>query len=247
MKQPLFNSDGAAGGGTPATFEINGQQMTAEQLADSYKKLQGEYTKVTQKNSEYSKNEEKVKAWLEFDTNLDKLSEQTGVNVKALAGAQLDGLLSSLAQGKAPTAAQVQKLETAIDKAEAKGDDKTVQQLESLQSIVMQNEFEKTVDGIEKLAKSDEIAFDRKEFLDFADEWLDDMGIGDDDEFDLKLLNKAYQAYEAKKLKEQVKQPKIPALGTSGGTGAPNKGDGKPEKVGGLRGAAAKAMQYINS
>jgi hypothetical protein len=238
---PLFNTDESGGG---ATFEVNGQQMTAEQVVESYKKLQGEFTKVTQKNSEYSKSEDKVKGWLDFDQALDQLSQEKGINAKALAGQQLDGLIQNLASGKAPTVTQMDKLGKEIDKAESKGDEATVKKLEALESVVMEQEFEKNLSSIEKEAAEDNIPFDRKEFLAFADSWLDDMGISDDDDFDLKLLKKAYQAYEAKILKEQSKQPKIPTLSTSGGAGSPSK-QASNEKVGGIKGAAQKAAAYF--
>lgn len=240
---PFYNAEGGEGG-AQTTFEVNGQQMTSEQLVESYKKLQGEFTKVTQKNSDMSKQVDSVKGWLEFDQALDQLSQDTGVNAKALAGSQLDGLIKSLAVGKAPTTTQMGNLEKAIDKAEAKGDEETVKKLEAVESYVAQLEFDKTMNAIEAEAKEDGIPFDVEEFKTFADEWLDDMGISDDDDFDLKLLKKAYQAYEAKKLKEQSKQPKIPQLSTSGGAGSPGKQTSE-EKVGGLKGAAAKAAAYF--
>lgn len=240
---PFYNVDGMGGGGQP-TFEINGQHMTAEQVADSYKKLQGEYTKVTQKNSELTKQADSVKGWVEFDQALDQLSQQTGVNAKALAGAQLDGLVNSLTQGKAPTDSQMSKLGQAIDKAESKGDSETVKKLEAVESYVAELEFSKTMDSIANEAKADGIDFNKDEFLAFADEWLEDMGIGEDDDFDLKMLKKAYQAYEAKQLKEQSKQGRIPPLGTSGGAGSPSN-QNKSNKVGGLKGAFESSMKML--
>lgn len=240
---PLFNMNEQGGGA--ATFEINGQQMTAEQVVESYKKLQGDHTKVTQKNSELSKDQEKVQEWLKFDQTLEDLSTKTGVNVKVLAGAQLDGLITNLVAGKTPTAGQLDKLDDAKDKAAAEGDKASLKKLEALESVVMEQEYEKTIDGIEKLAKSEGIDFERAEFQKFADAWLEDLGIGEDDEFDLKLLKKAYQSFEAQKIKESTKG-NIPPLGTSGGAAGPNRNSSQPEKIGGIKGAAAKAREFLS-
>jgi hypothetical protein len=239
---PLFNTDEPGGGA--ATFEINGQQMTAEQIVESYKKLQSDHTKVTQKNSEMSKDQEKAKPWLEFEKTLDEISTKTGVNVKALAGAQLDGLITSIVSGKTPTSGQLDKLDDAKDKATSEGDKASLKKLEALESVVMEQEYEKAIDSIEKTAKSDGIDFDRAEFIEFADKWLDELGIGEEDEFDLKLFNKAYQAYEAKIIKE-AKKGGIPPLQTSGGAGGAGRNSTAPQKVGGLKGANQKVMEFL--
>lgn len=244
MLHPLFNPEGQEGGGQP-TFDINGQQMTAEQVADSYKKLQGEFTKVTQKNSELTKEAEKVKQWVDFDKTLDDVAAKTGQQVKPQVGRMIDSFLSSIAQGQAPTDGQMTQLGKAIDTAEAKGDDELAQRLQALESTAMEAQLEKTFGDIEKTAKSEGIDYDRSEFQEFADKWLEDLGIGDDDDFDLKLLTKAYDAYEAKKLKESAKKGTIPPLGTSGGAAGPDKSSTKESKVGGLKGATQKAMQLL--
>lgn len=242
---PLYSAEGdPAGGGTStATFEVNGQQMTAEQVLESYKKLQGEFTKVTQENSSLKKDSEKVKPWVEFDKTLDDLTSKTGQQLKPLVAQTIDGMINAIMQGKAPTTAQMSDLGKAIDKADAKGDEETVQRLQALEAVAMEAQLDKTLGEIEKNAKSEGIDFDRKEFQDFADKWLEDLGIGDDDDFDLKLLNKAYEAFEAKKIKENVK--KIPPLGTSGGAAGPDKSSTQENKVGGIKGAAALARELL--
>lgn len=230
-------------GGDVSTFEINGQQMTAEQIAESYKKLQGEFTKVTQKNSELNKEYEKAKPWLEFDKTLDDLSAKTGQQLKPQVGMMIDSLINGLANGKAPTETQMSQLGKAIDKAEAKGDDELAQRLQALESTAMEVHYEKAIVEIENTAKSDGIEFDRKEFEGFFDQWLDDLGL---EEFDNKHLKKAYQAYEAQKIKESAKKGNIPPLGTSGGAAGPDKSNSQPTKVGGLKGAAARARELLS-
>lgn len=226
------------------TFEVNGQEMTGEQLLESYQKLQKEFTKVTQKNSEISKNEQAVKQWLDYDKSLQELSEQTGVDVKALAGSQINAIIENIAQGKMPTNAQSQQLDKAINKAEKAGDSETARQLEELQSYVSQQVLDKTIEEIFTNFAQEGYEIDADDFEKFTDEWLEDFGIGEDDEFDPKLLKKAAQAYEAKLLKESSRR-RIPQLGTSGGTSSPIREE-KKETVGGIKGASAKAAEYLN-
>lgn len=234
---PYFNAEGLEGGGAP-TFEINGQQMTAEQVADAYKKLQADHTKISQKNSDLSKQVDQVKPWVDWDQYLN----QFGPEAKQEVGKLMDTFVKGLESGKAPTNAQMSQLGKAIDKAEAKGDDELAQRLQALESTAMEVHFEKVMGEIEKTAQSEGVDFDRGEFQNFSDQWLDDLGL---EEFEDRHLKKAYQAYEAQKLKESAKKGNIPPLGTSGGAAGPDKGSAQPGKVGGLRGAAQKAAQLL--
>lgn len=240
-----FAEDPADQGGGAEKIQIGDKEFTLEELQEqlkSYDKLQKEFTKVTQKNSELSKEAEKVKQWLEFDQYLDQLS-QTVPDVKPQVGRMIDSFLQSLAKGDTPTQAQMGQLSKAIDKAEDKGDDETVQSLRALEETVMQTTLEKEFLAIEKMAESDGIEFDLDQFKEFADQWLEDLGIGEDDDFDLKLLRKAYKEYLADQLKEGKKK-EIPPLGTSGGASAPDKA--KEQKIGGLKGAFERAAKYLS-
>jgi hypothetical protein len=231
--------------GDEAVYEINGQEMTADQLVESYQNLQKEYTKVTQKNSEFSKNSENVKQWLDWDSSLDQLSKETGLDVKSLAGSQINGLIQSIVQGKNPTGAQAQQLENAIGKAERKGDDATAQKLQQLESYMSEQILTNTINDIFEGFSKEGYDVNPDDFEKFADEWLEDLGVGEDDDFDPKLLKKAAQAYEATLLKENSRR-RIPQLGTSGGASSPSRGK-DPDKVGGIKGASAKAAEYLNT
>lgn len=219
------------------TYDINGQQMTGEQLADSYKKLQTNHTQVTQKNSEYSKNEEKVKAWTDFD----KFIDENGLDRSAI-GAGMDKIINDLKAGKAPTAANLEKLDKQIDDTESK---KIKAELEELRDTVLEREYEKTIVNFEKSAAKEGFEFKQKEFETFAYSWLKDLGIGDEDDFTDNQLKKAYEAFESKKVKELTGKSKIPPLATSGAAGGVTKTE--PVKVGGLKGAGQRVMEKLRS
>lgn len=220
---PLFEEDGQIGG------EFTPEQ--AKELKKSYDKLQAEYTKVTQKNSEYSKNEEKVKPWTDFDAYLDA----NGID-KGQVGAAMDKIISDLKAGKAPIAATLDKLDKQIENAPDKA---TKEKIEALQDHVYEVTFEKELSAIERTAKEDGIEYSEKDFKKYLGEYLEELGFGDDDEFDMIHLKKAYKLFKADKREEQGNKPTIPPLGTSGGAGSPKKGE--DDKVGGIAGASAKA------
>jgi hypothetical protein len=219
------------------TFDINGQQMTAEQVVDSYKKLQTDHTKVTQKNSEYSKNEEKVKSWTDFD----KFIDESGLDRSAI-GAGMDKLINDLKAGKAPTAANLEKLEKQIDDTDSK---QIKAELEELRDTVLEREYEKTIVTFEKSAAKEGFEFKQKEFETFAYSWLKDLGIDDDGECTDSQLKKAYEAFESKKVKELSGKGKIPPLATSGAAGGVVKTE--PTKGGGLKGAGQRVMEKLRS
>lgn len=219
---PLFEDDGQGGEFTPEQ---------AKELKKSYDKLQAEYTKVTQKNSELSKNEEKVKPWTDFDAYLDA----NGID-KTAVGQAMDKIITDLKAGKAPTAATMANLDKQIDNAPDKA---TQEKLEALQEHVYEVNFEKELGAIERLAKDDGIEYTEKAFKTYLGEYLEELGFGDDDEFDMIHLKKAYKLFKADARENQSNKPTIPPLGTSGGASSPNKGE--KEKVGGIAGAAAKA------
>lgn len=242
----LFN-DAPVGGDAPegATFEINGQKMTAEQVVESYKKLQADHTKVTQKNSELAKTAEAVKGWTDFDNYLTELETKTGQQLKGQLGRMMDSFVQSVANGEAPTQAQMNQLSKEIDKAEKKGDDELTQRLQELEARAYQAELAETFSDFERQAEAEGIDYTQDEFQEFAAEYLSDkFGLGDDDEFTTKQLQAAYDAYEAKKLKEARKKD-IPPLSTSGGTSGPSKGDKGKQSVGGIKGAAAAAAKFL--
>lgn len=221
---PLFEDEGQGGG------ELTPEQ--AKELKKSYDKLQTEYTKVTQKNSDLSKNEEKVKNWLAFDAHLDTLGE----GFKAKVGPIFDQVVNDLAAGKVPTVTTMDKLEKQIENAP----NKEIQtKLEAMQDHVYEVTLEKELSNIERTAKEDGIEYSEKDFKKYLGEYLEELGVGEDDEFDLIHLKKAYRLFKADKREEQGNKSTIPPLGTSGGAGSPNKGE--KEKVGGIAGAAAKA------
>lgn len=226
-------------------YEVNGQQMTGEELLQSYQKLQKEFTKVTQKNSQFSKENENVKQWVEWDNSLKKISEEKGIDVRALAGSQINSLIESIMSGNVPTNSEQQSLEKAINKAEKKGDSETVQQLNELQSYVSEQILTNAITEIFESFEEEGYDVDPDDFEEFVDTWLEDLGYDEEDEFDPKLLRKAAQAYEAKLLKESNRR-RIPQLGTSGGASSPNRGK-EPEKIGGIKGAAARAAEYLNN
>lgn len=240
----MFNDEITGGGVTaePVKYTINGQEMTAEQVVESYKKLQAHSTKTTQENSDLKKAAERVQQWVGFDDYLTDLEQKTGLNVKAQVGQKLEEIVQNLANGKTPTNAQMNNLSKQIDKAEEAGNTEMAKRLEELEATAFEAQREKAYMDFEKSAKAEGIEFSADDFDQFAYEYLSEhFDLGEDDGFTIKQLKAAYQAFEAKQLKEARKKD-IPALGTSGGSSGPDK---KEAKTGGISAVTQRIMKRL--
>ncbi|KIL38307.1 hypothetical protein SD70_27210 [Gordoniibacillus kamchatkensis] len=148
IKMPYFNADGGATGGDnnpPQTVKIGEKEFTIEELQTKltgYEKLEKQFTKVSQENSELKKLSEAAKEWLEFDkvvSSLPPAQQQQFIK-------QTNDFFAAVQSGNV-TQQDVSGINKAITAAQKAGDNKTADALEdardeALQTLWLNEQFE---------------------------------------------------------------------------------------------------------
>lgn len=250
MNLQFFAEEPEGGNEPPTTVKIGDKEYSIEDLQNKltgYEKLEKQFTKVSQENSELRKTGEAAKKWLDFDAYVAQFPE----NVQQQFIQQVNSFFSNVQTGDVQQK-DITGINKAIKTAEKAGDNKTADTLrdardEALSELL----FEKEMLSIEKQAKKDGIEFDEDHFRGFLKDYLEEEGLSEDDEFDTKKIKEAYRAYKLdireKRLSEKEKSDEksiLPNVGTGGsgiGVGA-NKQSKAPKN---LKEAAKMARDYF--
>lgn len=228
---PLFEEDGA-GGGT-ATVKVGDKDYTLEDLQTKltgYEKLEKQFTKVTQENSDLRKVGESAKEWLSFEQAIKNLPE----NQQQQYIKQTNDFFAA-AQAGTVTQQDISGINKAIKAVEKSGDAKAADALEgakdeALSALWLNEQY----DELEEQAETDGITFKKKEFEKFLYKYLEDEGYDESDDVTKREIRAAYKLYRVEKKErstEEERKRNLPNLGTgSSGVGVGNKQNDKGPK-----------------
>lgn len=212
------NEPPVGGDDTPQTVKIGDKEFTVDELQtklDGYSKLEKQFTKVSQENSELKKTSEQAKAWLDFEAQLTSMSpevQQKFVN-------QTNEFFAAVQSGNV-TQQDISGINKAIKSAEKAGDDKTAEKLTEARDSAL--ELNELYEEFEEKAEEDGFAFKKREFRKYLEKWVDEEGYDEDESLNERDLRRAFKDFRASKKKEAEKQ-NLPSVGTgSSGVGVGN-------------------------
>lgn len=233
-------------GDVPATVKIGDKEFTVEELQNKltgYEKLEKQFTKVSQENSDLRKTGEAAKKWLDFDAYV----AQFPADVQQKFIEQVNTFFASAQTGNIQQK-DITGINKAIKTAEKAGDDETADKLKGARDeALVTMKLNETLDDLEEQAEEDGIPFKKREFKKFLAKYLEDEGYEEDDDFDEREIKRAYRLYKAEKQdksKEDDKKKNLPNVGTGGsgiGVGA-NKQTKAPKN---LKEAMKMAKDYF--
>lgn len=244
IRSPFFNTEGQQGGGAgtgtpgtpPQTVKIGDKDYTTEELQTKltgYEKLEKQFTKVSQENSDLRKVSDSAKDWLNFEQVIKQLPE----NVQQQFVKQTNDFFVS-AQAGTLTQQDISGINKAIKTAEKAGDSKAADALEgardeAVQAIWLNEQYEE----LEELAENDGIPFKKKEFKTFLTKYLEDEGYTDEDDITKRDIRAAYKLYVVEKkakASDEERKNNLPnfSTGSSGiGVGNKNTNDKGPKTI----------------
>lgn len=230
-----FAEEGQTDTAEVSKIKVGDSEYTEDELKErlkSYDKLNAQFTKVTQENSELKKVAETAQEWLQFDSYIQSLPTD---RQQDFAG-RVQDFLQSVQEGTV-TQKKVDSLKSVIKAAEKSGDDDAAKALTDLRDDALSELIlDREITSLGKQAKKDGIEWDEDGFKSYVAEFLAERGLGENDEFDTDELPLIYRLYRAdmkeKALEEQQKRD-LPHVGTGGsGVGvSPTKPDKPPKNL----------------
>jgi hypothetical protein len=218
VRAPFFNQDGPGGGGNepPQTVTIGDKEYSIADLQNKltgYEKLEKQFTKVSQENSDLRKTAESAKEWLNFEQTIQQLPP----NMQQQFIKQTNEFFAAVQSGNV-TQQDVSGINKAIKAAEKSGETGAAEALEgarddALQTIWLNEQY----DELEERAESDGIQFKKKEFEKFLTKYLEDEGYDETDDVTKREIRAAYKLYAAEKKEksaEDERKRNLPNLGT---------------------------------
>lgn len=243
---PFYNVDGGAQGGNepPQTVKIGDEEYTLEDLQTKltgYTKLEKQFTKVSQENSDLRKTAEAAKEWLEFDKVVSALPPtQQQQFIK-----QTNEFFAAVQSGSV-TQQDISGINKAIKAAEKAGDSKAAGALEGARDEALNTVWlNEQLEDIEEQAETDGVPFKKRDFKKFLTSYLEEEGFDESDDITARDIKRAYREYRAnqkEKAAEDERKKNLPNVGTgSSGVAAGGKPNNKGPKN--LKEAAKMAME----
>lgn len=243
---PFYDQDTGAEGGSnePQTVKIGDKEYSIDDLQNKltgYEKLEKQFTKVSQENSDLRKTAEAAKEWLNFDKVVSGLPE----NLQQQFIKQTNDFFAAVQSGNV-TQQDISGINKAIKAAEKAGDTKAAGALEGARDEALNTVWlNEQLEDIEEQAETDGIPFKKREFKKFLTSYLEEEGFDETDEITARDIKRAYREYRAdkkEKAAEDERKKNLPNVGT-GSSGVAAGGKTKNKGPANLKEAAKMAME----